>query len=97
VFRAWNLDERRINEWRLLVHGGAEQESTSTTAPEDVASRVGWVPLWRAFTRMAVDSSADSSADASMSYTPPVEMSDRRRAPTNAELTSAVRHLLGLP
>ena len=26
VFRQWNLDERRVNEWRMLVQGGAESE-----------------------------------------------------------------------
>ena len=29
VFRRWNLDDRRINEWRMLVSGGAASEKTS--------------------------------------------------------------------
>ena len=26
VFRNWNLDRRRVNEWRMLVAGGAVSE-----------------------------------------------------------------------
>ena len=85
VFRQWNLDERRVNEWRMLVQGGAESEKAGrpldrdpamrpnpmrprppTRAPRRPASRsptaMGWIPLWRAWLRMATDVTADTTA-----------------------------------
>ncbi|WP_299440848.1 hypothetical protein [uncultured Rhodospira sp.] len=32
VFRNWNLDRRRVNEWRLLVSGNARTEKTAAEA-----------------------------------------------------------------
>lgn len=37
VFRNWNLDRRRINEWRMLVLGGAVDEKAGTPAAPDFA------------------------------------------------------------
>jgi hypothetical protein len=34
VFRQWNLDERRLNEWRMLVEGGAVSEKTNPAQHE---------------------------------------------------------------
>ena len=39
VFRQWNLDERRINEWRMLVLGGAASEKAGAPAARDPAMR----------------------------------------------------------
>jgi hypothetical protein len=117
VFRLWNLDARRVNEWRMIVAGGAASEKAGSvvgvdpamrpvpTAPpyaprageaEPVATAMGWVPLWRAWSRVATDVTADSAATAAMSYTPPASLPDGRRAPTNDELTRALRFLLDL-
>ena len=125
VFRQWNLDERRVNEWRQLVQGGAERDqpdpvhadpgmrpapagyanaaqsappAAPSPDPETLARSMGWVPLWRAWSRMAADVTADSSAQTPMSYTPAVGLPDGTRIqPCNADLTNAIRFLLDLP
>ena len=38
VFRQWNLDERRVNEWRMLVAGSAVSGRTAPP-PRDPAMR----------------------------------------------------------
>ncbi len=121
VFRQWNLDERRVNEWRMLVSGGAESEKHGDPAHRDpgmrpeppgaagppytslapdgeaLATAMGWLPLWRAWFRMAADVTADSAAAVAMPYTPPVATRDGQRfQPTNARLTEAVRFLFDL-
>ena len=126
VFRQWNLDERRVNEWRMLVHGNAERDqpdpvhadpgmrpdtrgapyvnaaqnappAAPAPAPETVARSLGWVPLWRAWSRMASDITADTSAAQPMSYTPTIRLADGTPLqPTNADLTNAMRFLLDL-
>ncbi len=106
VFRRWNLDERRVNEWREVVSGGASPEEALAGAPlapgapdgRAVALAMGWVPLWRAWLRVASDTVADTSAPVAMAYTPTVIAHDGRRfRPTNAELTAGIVHLLDLP
>jgi hypothetical protein len=117
VFRHWNLDHRRVNEWRMLVGGSAESEKagapaaadpgmlTSRPAPnvaaavgEPVATALGWVPLWRAWTRLAGDLTADVDAAVTMPYTPTARRADGSTfRPTNADLTAGVRFLLDLP
>jgi hypothetical protein len=126
VFRQWNLDERRVNEWRLLVNGRAERDQTDPVhadpgmrpdtrvapyvnkaqnappaapapAPETVATALGWVPLWRAWSRMATDITADTSAQTAMSYTPTIRLPNGTALqPTNFDLTNAMRFLLDL-
>ena len=120
VFRQWNLDERRVNEWRMVVQGGAESEkggrpldrdpamrpNPNAAAPpyqslapagEPLAAAMGWIPLWRAWLRMATDVTADSTAATPMPYTPTVATRDGRSfQPTNADLSTAVRFLLDL-
>lgn len=126
VFRQWNLDERRVNEWRMLVHGNAERDQPDPVhadpgmrpdtrgapyvnqaqnapppapapAPETVARGLGWVPLWRAWSRMAADMTADTSAAQPMSYTPTIRLADGTPLqPANADLTNAMRFLLDL-
>jgi hypothetical protein len=39
VFRNWNLDRRRINEWRMLVSGGAWSEKDSPELYDDAMPR----------------------------------------------------------
>ncbi|MEM8960465.1 MAG: hypothetical protein AAGD38_03220 [Acidobacteriota bacterium] len=39
VFRRWNLDERRINEWRMLVLGDAASEKNGRPRDLDPANR----------------------------------------------------------
>lgn len=124
VFRQWNLDERRVNEWRLIVQGGADSDQpdpvhadpamrpnpapgaplytsrAQTAAPrsEPIARALGWVPLWRAWSRVATDITADTLATTPMSYTPAVALRDGTRfQPSNADLTGAIRFLLDLP
>ena len=117
VFRHWNLDHRRVNEWRMLVAGGAESEKGGRAAQTDpgmlagrlvdspaapagapVADAMGWVPLWRAWLRVAGDLTADIDAPVTMPYTPTVvRASGASFTPTNADLTAGVRYLLDLP
>ena len=49
VFRNWNLDRRRVNEWRMLVAGGArsEKEGAPTRFDESML-RPPDPPTWRA-------------------------------------------------
>jgi hypothetical protein len=42
VFRNWNLDQRRVNEWRMLVQGGAVSEKAGRPEAPDFA--MGFVP-----------------------------------------------------
>jgi hypothetical protein len=58
---------------------------------------MGWIPLWRAWLRVAADPTADSAATTAMPYTPAVATRDGQlRRPANAELSTAVRFLLDL-
>jgi hypothetical protein len=121
VFRQWNLDERRVNEWRMLVSGGADSEKGGNAGARDPAMRpnpvaaapayasanpggeplataMGWIPLWRAWLRMASDPTADTNDQVAMPYTPVVATRDGNQfKPTNRQLTTAVRFLLDLP
>jgi hypothetical protein len=114
VFRRWNLDERRLDEWRTLVAGGAPADPPPGGAPDPflrdvltdpgrphpagaaVAAAMGWVPLWRAWLKMAGDPVADSSAATAHGDSPVVTMPDGVRRPTNAELTDGIRFLFDL-
>ncbi len=45
VFRNWNLDRRRVNEWKMLVAGGALSEKRGNPAATDAALpplHTGW-------------------------------------------------------
>ena len=58
---------------------------------------MGWLPLWRAWLRIAGDPGVDGDADVAMPWTPIVRLDDgTRRALTNRELTLGVRFLLDL-
>ncbi len=106
VFRNWNLDERRVNEWREIVTGGAAPEAPRVGAPplpggangRAIAQAMGWVPLWRAWLRVASDTLADTSATTVAAYTAPITAHDGRTfRPTNADLTDGIQFLLDLP
>lgn len=104
VFRNWNLDERRVNEWREVVAGGAAPETPAPAPPPGtpdgraIALAMGWVALWRAWLRVASDTTADTGAAIAMSYAPTVTAHDGRTfRPTNADLTAGVRFILDLP
>jgi hypothetical protein len=103
VFRRWNLDARRVNEWRLLVEGGAAPETapgappSPTAAVESVANQLGWLPLFRAWSRIATDVEQDASSDQPAPYNPRVRAADGRWIqPTNRQLSDAIRFLLDL-
>ncbi|UCD79854.1 MAG: hypothetical protein JSW26_00015 [Desulfobacterales bacterium] len=109
VFRHWNLDERRINEWKMLVSGGADADANATRprpsgnanpapAGETVAHGLGWVPLVKAWKAMATDRHADSSSQSRHARAPFYRADNTpARQPKNAELTEAMRFLLDLP
>jgi hypothetical protein len=103
VFRNWNLDHRRANEWRTIVGGGAAREAAPPADPvladgAGVADAMGWVPLWRAWLRVASDTTADTGARVVSRDTPTVRASDGTVfRPTNAQLTAGIRYLLDLP
>ena len=101
VFRQWNLDERRVNEWRMLVAGGAAPEGPAPAPVHPgraVADALGWVPLWRSWVRMAADPTTDTESAVAMPYTPEVRSGDGSRLKaTNRQLSDGVRYLLDLP
>ena len=83
VFRDWNLNHRRVNEWRMLVQGQAFAEPQSQTT----ADLVGWAPLLSRWLDMAHRPAVDSHAEARF----------RPQDPTNRSLSTALAELLGLP
>jgi len=119
VFRQWNLDERRLNEWREIVTGGAAPDTAdaaghhaglrphpnpatynnvAAAAGADLVADMGWIPTWRAWLRMATDITTDSAAATAEPYTPQVQRRDgTTAAPTNQQLTDAMRFLFDLP
>ena len=137
VFRRWNLDARRVNEWRMLIAGGARSEKGSRATPAPIAATpavlpapaaptetvpvdpalpagaapspvvlqgtealcndLGWVPLFRSWTRVAADVEQDAASDLPAPYNPRLRAEDGRWVqPTNRQLTDAVRYLLDL-
>jgi hypothetical protein len=63
----------------------------------DLVAAMGWIPLWRAWVRIASDPQTDAAADFAVPSTPLVHFADGAvRRPTNAELTGGVRFLLDL-
>jgi hypothetical protein len=105
-FRNWNLDRRRVNEWKMLVAGGARSEKRGRPAAEpdpmmlapdeswrpqspgeDVANRVGWVPLLRRWLDVARRADADVTATGSL----------RPGDPSNLDLSRGLAFLLDLP
>jgi hypothetical protein len=102
VFRDWNLDDRRVNEWRMLVAGAATVEDPPPAAAEAEGERIahalGWVPLWRAWLRMASDTTQDAASTVIASYAPTVRTAEGESfRPTNGQLSAGIRYLLDLP
>lgn len=123
VFRRWNLDERRVNEWRMLIAGGAASErparapvGPTEAVPADpvayqagasppvlvgteaLANAMGWVPAFRAWSRVAADPVEDTTAAQAAPYTPRVRLGPGLEVqPTNQQLSEVVRFLLDLP
>ena len=62
----------------------------------DVAEAMGWLPLWRAWLRVAADATADAGSAARHADTPTVAFPGGNRQPTNQELTQGVRFILDL-
>ena len=103
VFRDWNLDHRRANEWRTIVAGGAsaEQPPPADAALAEgarIADAMGWVALWRAWLRVASDTLQDTESALVSPDTPAVRAADGTELrPTNAQLTRGICYLLDLP
>jgi hypothetical protein len=93
VLRNWCLDRRRVNEWRMMVAGGALAETGGQTAPtaptlaagEKVANALGWVPLLRQWIGM-VKAGGDAE-----------DQTVRPNGFKNSELSQALAFLLNLP
>jgi len=63
----------------------------------DLVDAMGWIPLWRAWVRIATDVGADAGAAFALPSTPLVRFADGSvRRPANSELTDGVRFLLDL-
>ncbi|MFP4421821.1 MAG: WD40/YVTN/BNR-like repeat-containing protein [Desulfococcaceae bacterium] len=108
IFRQWNLDERRVSEWKTLFAGGGAADDLPTRptpggyapAPDggDVATEMGWVPAFRAWAAAAGDRHADSEGEKRHPRTPFIQGENTPpRRPKNRELTTALRFLLDLP
>lgn len=50
VFRNWNLDRRRVNEWKMMVSGGAESERRGDYRSAEEATSVDTADAGEAFT-----------------------------------------------
>lgn len=123
VFRRWNLDERRLDEWRSLMtgHGAtaapadpmngtvnrmlrtppATYNAQNLPAGRAIAEAMGWLPLWRAWLRVAALTAATPAANVGSNSTagnPLVTFpgGGPPRRPTNLELTNGIRFLLDL-
>lgn len=83
VLRDWNLNHRRVNEWRLLVEGRAYAEPEA----HPVASQLGWAPLLTRWLDMA--HRPDISSHAPSAFRP--------GDPSNLALSQALADLLDLP
>ena len=103
VFRNWNLDRRRVNEWRMLVLGGAVDEKGGQPANPDAAmgpTPPGWTSLapdgdatsrrlgWIPLLRHWMDMSARPANDAAAAA------AFRPGDPGNAALSRALAYLL---
>ncbi|HET7504967.1 MAG TPA: hypothetical protein VFK02_28280 [Kofleriaceae bacterium] len=105
-FRNWNLDRRRVNEWKMLITGGARSEKRGRPAAEpdalmlppdenwrpqapgeDIANRIGWVPVLRRWLDVARRAGNDVTAPTVL----------RPGDPSNLELSRGLAFLLDLP
>lgn len=105
VFRNWNLSHRRLNEWQMLISGGAVTEKGG--APERADSLQprapsGWVAPtpagegvtnrlgWAPLLRRWLEAVEQPGADALSQRTP------RAGAPSNRELSEGIAYLFDL-
>lgn len=103
VFRNWNLDRRRVNEWRMLVQGGAVSEKAGLPAGPDFA--LGALPAgfqssapegepvatrlgWLPLLRQWLDMAARGANDVA------ADTAARAGGPTNRELSRGLAFLL---
>ena len=111
VFRRWNLDHRRMNEWRTLVtgHGAAappDESAHRRTAPtgfqapgdagRQLAEAMGWLPLWRAWLRIATSPTLNAGGTGTTGNPEVTMPGGTKKRPTNRELTQAVAWLLDM-
>lgn len=83
VLRDWNLNHRRVNEWRMLVEGRAYPEPDT----HPVANQLGWAPLLSRWLDMAHRPDVSSHAPSAF----------RPGDPSNLALSQALAYLLELP
>lgn len=83
VLRDWNLNHRRVNEWRMLVEGRAYTEPDT----HPVANQLGWAPLLTRWLDMAHRPDVSSHAPSAF----------RPGDPSNLALSQALAYLLELP
>jgi hypothetical protein len=62
VFRNWSLDRRRVNEWRMVVAGGAVSEKAGHPAQSDRAMSRPTDPRWQPDATIAADGERVSNA-----------------------------------
>ena len=106
VFRNWNLDERRVNEWKMLVTGGAVSEKGGSPANPDSmqpTARAGWSVFsergeptanatgWVPLLKRWVDMARRPGVDSESTT------SFRPGDPSNLQLSRAIAYLLDLP
>lgn len=109
VFRNWSLDRRRVNEWRMLVAGGAVTEKGGDPRAYDPAMTApppaSWTPDpgyeegtllaqgWVPLLRRWIDMAARPDQDASS----PLQHGAGADQPSNRDLSRAMAYLLDMP
>ena len=109
MFRNWSLDRRRVNEWRMLVGGGAVTEKGGVAETYDPAMTrprdPGWQPgptvgepitrsqSWAGLLRQW-SAMASDPAQSGVDATP---RPGAPGSPTNRDLSQAMAFLLDMP
>jgi hypothetical protein len=107
VFRNWNLDRRRVNEWRMLFAGGATSEKGTTPAAADPLQHppptgAAWTPFpggestanllgWVPLLRKWIDMARRRGQD------PTAAVAFRPGDPSNLDLSKGMAFLFDLP
>jgi hypothetical protein len=108
IFHQWNLDERRVDEWKMMFAGGATTQAegvrptpsgySAVDSGASLAAVMGWRPLFKAWSTMAADRHSDTTSEKTHRRTPFVRQNTApAKQPKNNELTNAIRFLLDLP
>jgi hypothetical protein len=67
------------------------------TSTDETLLEMGWIPAWRAWSRVAGDITANTEAPSASPYTPPRPGPEGTTSPpSNAQLSAAIRYLLDL-